>query len=119
MSEAERRRATRIIHAFMVRYRSLASSSPSWLVSTLRDFSGTGARFLCERGFEVGEAMRMQLLLPTSPEPVALNACVVRTKPSPLGMVEVGVAFEPPDEPSTQALAGTVEFFLARQRGAA
>ncbi len=115
MSETEHRRAIRIIRSFLVRY---ASGPGSWPVSTLRNFSTYGARFFCERTFRVGEAMMVQLILPTSREPVVLKARVVWTKPSSFGLVDLGVSFEPSDERSTKALTNAANFFLTKKREA-
>ena len=109
----------RIIRSFLVRYPSPASGQGFWLVSTLRNFSTCGARFFCERTFRVGETTKIQLILPTSREPVVLKARVVWTKASSLfGMVDLGVAFEPSDEQSTKALTSAANFFLTKKREA-
>ena len=118
MKETERRRAMRIIRSFIVRYPSLASGPGFWLVSTLRNFSTGGARFFCERTFQVGETMIAQLILPTSREPVVLKARVVWTKPSPFGMADLGVSFEPSDAHAKQALTNAANFFLTKKREA-
>lgn len=115
MNETERRRAMRIIRSFIVRY---ASGSGSWPVSTLRNFSTCGARFFCERAFQVGETCILQFILPTSREPVVLKARVVWTKPSPFGMVDLGVSFEPSDAHAKQALTNAANFFLTKKREA-
>ena len=119
MSEAERRRAIRIIHSFIVRYQSLPAAPRSWLVSTLRDFSQTGARFLCDHPFGVGETMNPQLGLPTSKEPVTLTARVVWTKPSRLDVTELGIEFTPPDERAASVITAAADFFLVKKQEAA
>ena len=120
MSETERRRVMRIIRSFIVRYPSPTSGQGFWLVSTLRNFSTCGARFFCERTFRVGEAMIVQLILPTSREPVVLKARVVWVKAlALLGMVDLGVSFEPSDEQATKALTSAANFFLTKKREAA
>ena len=115
MTQAERRRAVRIIRSFMVRYKSFASGDGAWLTSTLRNFSSTGARFLCERVFEQREAMLLQLLLPTAKDPVALKARVIWAKPASLGMAEVGVAFEPGDAHAAAAVTHAARFYAAKR----
>lgn len=118
MTQAERPRATRFVRSFVVRYQSLEAGSNAWLTSTLRNFSSTGARFLCERAFRVGEAMVLQLVLPTSREPIMLKARVVWTKPSLLGVLEVGVAFEPSEMTAARAIADAADFYLRKKREA-
>ena len=119
MSEAEHRRAMRVIRSFVVRYQSLPAAPRSWLVSTLRDFSQTGARFFCDRPFGVGEAMSLELVLPTSKEPVTLTARVVWAKPSRLGMTELGIEFTPPDERAASVITAAAAFFLVNKQEAA
>jgi Tfp pilus assembly protein PilZ len=119
MSQAERRRAGRIIRSFMVRYKSFAAGEGAWLTSTLRNFSAGGARFLCEREFRARDAMLLQLLLPTAREPIALKARVAWTQPASLGMVDLGVAFEPSDARAAGAIAQAARFFTAKTKEAA
>lgn len=118
MSAAEQRRDPRIMHSFMVRYRATACGQTSWFVSPLRDLSSGGARFICECAFEVGTLLEMQLLLPTSEQPVAMEARVAWAKPGPLNLTEHGVTFHPED-PGTQRIIDTaVAHFLRKQQRA-
>ena len=92
---AENRRAPRIARSFMLRYQPPGKST--WLLSPLRDLSSGGARFLSEHDFAGGEVFEMQLVLPTSTQPVQMKARVAWVKPWRAGLVEVGVTFDPGD----------------------
>ena len=109
MSESEHRRAPRITHGFMVRYRR--PSDKGWAVSPLRDLSSAGARFLSEQTFAIGTELDVQLVLPTTKEPLALHARVARILPSRMDLVEYGVTFET-NVPAVQAINDAVEYFL-------
>lgn len=113
----DKRQAPRISHAFMVRYRVPTAGKGVWLVSTLRDLSRGGARFRTDQVFAVGSTMDIQLLLPASPQPVALEARVAWAKAAPLGTVELGVTFDPKDTGIQQALDAAVTHFLRKAAG--
>jgi Tfp pilus assembly protein PilZ len=117
MSAEEHRHAPRITQAFMVRYRAPTGSRPSWLVAPLRDLSSGGARFLSEGAFDVGDELEIQLLLPLSREPVSLPARVAWVKSAPLGMVELGVTFNPGDVRVQQTIDAAVLRFLHKEHG--
>ncbi len=117
MSE-DQRREPRISRGFMIRYRAAGDAS-GWLVSPLRDLSRSGARFFSERAFDVGTVLDAFLVLPASDAPVALQATVARSQPGPLGMAELGVAFQPPDTVAQGAINAAVARFLARGSGRA
>ncbi len=112
MSEAEHRRAPRVARSLMARYRDGRSPGASWLMSPLRDLSSGGARFLSEVAFDVGSTLELQLLLPLAREPVSLKARVAWAQPARLGMVEVGVTFDPGDAAAQQSIDAAVAHFL-------
>ena len=76
MTTNDQRRAPRVSHPFMIRYRPLGTDPAGWLVSPLQDLSRGGARFLSERPFYVGMVLEAQLLLPFSRDPMPLEARV-------------------------------------------
>ena len=92
MSAEEHRQAPRVVRGFMVRYRR--PSDRGWSVSPLRDLSSSGARFLSEQTFPVGTKLELRLVLPTTKEPLALQARVARIMPGPMDLAEYGVTFE-------------------------
>ena len=108
---SERRQGDRVARAFMVRYQPPASrGSDSWAMSPLKNFSRTGARFFSDYEFKVGEWILLQMLLPSSKQPVWLKARVVWMKPGPMGMVDVGVAFGLSEPAAQQAIEQAVTF---------
>ena len=84
----------RIAHTFIVRYPWSQSGQTMWWVSSLRDFSRTGARFLSEQPVRVGEDVNLQLLLPIAREPVWIRARVVSSKPIARHVFDVEVKFQ-------------------------
>jgi len=101
----------------MARYRAPAGGEAGWLASPLRDLSSGGARFLSEHAFAVGSELEMQLLLPTTKDPVRLQARVAWSKPAQLGMVELGVTFDPGDTAIQQSIDAAVSHFLGKPGG--
>ena len=91
----ERRRHPRVEYPFMVRYQSRRRPG-TWRMAPLHNLSVCGARFLCECPFEIGEALDLELILPSAKEPVTLKARVVWSKVAnaALSLHEYGVAFE-------------------------
>ena len=118
MSQPEHRRAARFIRAFVVRYQAFGAKSDAWLTSTLRNFSSVGARFLSGQPFRMGETIVLQLLLPTSRQPIVLKARVVWNKPGSLGSMDIGVEFEPTELAARKAISDAAQFFLRKQREA-
>jgi Tfp pilus assembly protein PilZ len=113
MSQAEHRRTPRLAHPFMVRYQPPGRGA--WLMSPLKDLSSGGARFLSEHPFAVGEVFEIQLVLPTSSQPVPLNARVTWTKPWRAGLVEVGLTFDPGDVGVQRTIDDAVNRLLQRK----
>ena len=113
MSGAEHRKAPRITHPFMVRYQP--PGKRAWLMSSLRDLSGGGARFFSEHVFAAGEMFEIKLILPTSSYPVQLKACVAWVKPWRAGLLEVGVTFDPGDVGVQRMIDEAVSRLLGRK----
>ena len=111
MIQDERRRSGRIARAFMVRYQLPELQDAPWAVAPLRDFSPEGARFLSERKFSLGQRVLLQLLLPTLGEPLRLKARVAWTKPAPLKLTVVGVAFEELDRDVLEVISRAAGLF--------
>jgi hypothetical protein len=112
----EARKTGRVKRAFLVRYRTPGvSSGRVWSTSPLRDFSGTGVRFLAEHPFEAGQRMTLQLLLPMAREPVEVAARVAWAKPTMSGLVELGVAFEAEQEERARRLIHDAAAFFLRK----
>ena len=102
----------------MVRYRPMQSGVTSWLVSPLRDLSSGGARFLSEQQFSVGDVMELQLVLPVSPQPIALKARVAWTKARPgTTLGELGVTFDPGDVAIQRTIDAAIAHFLKKPGG--
>ena len=59
----------------------------------------------------------MQLLLPTAKDPVRLRARIAWAKPAQLGMVELGVTFDPGDTAIQQKIDAAVAHFLSKESG--
>ena len=114
--QEEARQAPRVIHQFLVRYRPATTEEAAWQVAPMRDFSRTGARFWSERSYEVGDLLELQLILPTSRQPVALKGRVAWVKAAPLQMVELGVTFDEDGPGVKQLIDDAVAHFLRRQK---
>ncbi len=109
----ENRRAERVARSVMARYRAGAQST--WLMSPLKDLSSGGARFLSEHPFTAGQVFELQLLLPTAPQPIVVQAKVAWVKPAPLQMVEMGVTFNPADAGIQRLIDESVAHFLKKR----
>ena len=116
MNQPEQRRHPRVEKSFLVRYREQGRPQSEWMMSPLKDLSLSGARFLCERRFDVGTMVDMELVLPMVREPVPVAGRVVRAKDAMAGMVDHGVAFEGVDPAHEQVIGEAVEHFLKKQR---
>ena len=103
MSQPEQRRSRRVNRSLLIRYRGPTMPEGTWLISPLRDFSSSGARFLTERFFRVGESLDIQLVLPVARDPAVLTGHVVWKRPSTMGLTELGVTFTA-ERPETQQL---------------
>ena len=114
--QEEHRRAPRVSHPFMIRYRFLAPWAETWMVSPLRDLSGGGARFLSEWPLKVGAILETKLLLSSSRDPVPMQARVAWTKPWRLKIAEVGITFEIGDPKVQEAVDGAVARLLEQRR---
>ena len=115
MVDTERRRAERVAHAFVVRYKFVWAGEAVWSVSTLRNFSRVGARFLSERLFGEGDELVLQVLLPTAKEPVWVRARVIWIKPAQWGTFDLGVAFEPTETAARKAITDAADFFTRKK----
>ena len=113
MGQAEHRRAPRIAHSFMLRYQPPGKTV--WLISSLRDLSSGGARFRSEHPFLVGDNFEIQLVLPTSTQPVSLKARATWVQPWRAGLVEVGLTFDPGDVGVQQTIDDAVTRLLGRK----
>lgn len=100
MSASEHRRDLRVTKGFMARYRLRGETRSEWRMSPLKDLSRSGARFLCEHTFAIGDVLDVKFLLPVANEPVAVMARVVWVRQRPAGLTEHGVLFTLED-PST------------------
>ena len=114
MSEPQQPRSPRVARSVIARYRKADAGQHTWLVSPLRDLSSKGARFLSERPEEVGWMLEMQLVLPNAPQPVAVPARIVWTRPAQMGLLEVGVAFVPSNPETQKAIDAAVAAFLGK-----
>ena len=116
-SADEDRRLPRVTRHFMVRFRSSGEEQGGWMVSSLRDLSSGGARFLSEESFDVGTTLELHLVLPGAQEPVALKARVAWVKPTRMNMVELGVTFDPGDAAIQRTIDAAVAHFLRKSPG--
>ncbi len=114
MSAEEHRRADRVDRRVIARFRTSTVPDAAWLMSPLLDLSNGGAKFLSEYAFEMAEPVELQLLLPSSPQPIVLTARVAWVKPGLRRLTEVGVTFRPADPAAQQALSQAVAYFLQR-----
>ncbi len=113
MEEAERRRAPRVARSLMIRYQP--PGKRTWLMSSLRDLSSGGARFLSEHMFAGGEVVEVRLVLPTVSQPVPLKARVAWTKPWRASLLEVGITFDPGDAGIQRTIDEAISGFLDRK----
>ena len=97
----------------MVRYQPPGKTA--WLMSPLRDLSSGGARFLSEHGFAAGDLFEIQLVLPATPQPVALKVRVAWAKPWRGGLLEIGVTFSPGDAFVQRTIDDAINRFLGRK----
>ena len=67
---------------------------------------------MSERPFIVGDSLELQLLLPTAPRPIMVGAKVAWTKLAKLGLIELGVTFDPVEEGIQATIHTAVEHFL-------
>ncbi|MBI4343575.1 MAG: PilZ domain-containing protein [Candidatus Omnitrophica bacterium] len=118
MEAPNHRGAQRVKHPFMVRCRLSSSATSAWAMSPLRDLSASGARFVSEEGFAVGDELDLQLLLPVSKDPLLVRGKVAWVKPGPMALREYGVAFELADERSRQLIAEAVAHFTKKSQEA-
>jgi len=110
----DRRQAPRVVRGIILRYRAVGAQEPTWSASTLRDLSRIGARFIAEGAVEAGQRLDVQLVLPITPQALALQASVVWAKPMGAGLAEVGVRFILPDATTERLLDQSVAHFLQR-----
>ena len=96
MDGSERRRFLRVQRPFTIRYRDATEAEKPWRITTLRDLSLSGARFVADQAFDVGRALELQVVAPVSLQPIFLKAHVVwvRSKNPILRLYEYGVAFD-------------------------
>ena len=96
MDGKERRRFIRVQHPFTIRYRDATESDKPWLITTVRDLSLGGARFIADQAFDVGQALELQVVVPVSRQTIVLRAHVVWANPKnpALRLYEYGVAFD-------------------------
>ncbi len=115
MDDPEHRQSPRISRPILVRYRRAGDLQHGWLMTPLHDLSVLGARFMSERAFIVGDALELQLVLPTSTQPVAMQGKVAWTKLARLELVELGVTFDAVDESTQQSIQAAVDHHLRKQ----
>jgi hypothetical protein len=113
---SEQRREPRISKPFMVRYRA-AGGGAAWDAAPLRDLSCSGVRFLSARAFERGQALDLQLLLPTAKEPLVLGGEVMWAKAAPMDVFEIGVAFHGVSPAADRLLEEAVSRFIQKEEG--
>lgn len=114
MSDHEHRRSPRITQGFLVRYRRPGETS--WFVSSLRDLSSHGVRFIGECVFDVGTELELQLVLPMAKGPLALQGRVIRTTPGPMRLTAYGVTFQAGEASVQEMIDEAVAYFLRKQR---
>ena len=96
MDGTERRRFIRVQHPFTIRYRDAADPGQPWLITTVRDLSLGGVRFIADQAFDVGHAIDLQVVVPASRQSIFLKAHVVWANPKNplLQLYEYGLAFD-------------------------
>ena len=113
----QRRAAARLAKNFMVRYRSLDQAA--WKVSTLKDFSRTGARLICEDAFNIGTSILLELGLPLFEKPVQITARVAwckRALGGKLALAEHGIAFGALDPATSSRIDEAMTAFQKKQK---
>lgn len=116
MKGDERRKDARVEKHFMAYYKRAGKLDKSWRMSPLKDISGSGARFLCEEKYAVGDQLELKLYMPASPKPQRMSATIIRMRETENGWNEVGVRFGSMDAPIQQAIDSIVKRFLKKKR---
>lgn len=109
----EQRRTPRIARSFMIRYQPKGQAA--WFMSPLLDLSSGGARFRSEHPFAASEAFDIQLVLPNAAQPVLLKARTAWAKPWRIGLVEIGITFDPGDVGIQKTIDEAVDHLLRRK----
>jgi len=91
------RRAS-VRYEFSAAARPAAAVSPNRWPARVRDLSSSGIGLMCERAFDSGRLLTVELQAPRG-ETVLLHICVVRSVTQPGGGWLVGAAFTEPLEP--------------------
>ena len=115
-SGGENRYSPRVSKGYMIRYRSGSSLSDKadWAVSPLRNISETGVSFLSEQLFPAGSELEMQLLLPSTPEPIIVKGTVVAIRQTSPKLMQLGIQFTDPDAEAQAAIRQAISKFLRR-----
>ncbi len=89
----ERRRFPRVSDTLAVSYREAGAVGEPWRVGTAISLGAGGLRFRSSDAFPAGTLLDLQLRLPGSAEPAALNGRVAWSQLQASGVTEVGVEF--------------------------
>ena len=117
MGQDERRKDTRVEKHFMAHYRPAQTTDEPWCMSPLVDVSKSGARFLCEKEYAVGDHLELELHMPFAPKPQRMRAVIMRIRETTNRWVEIGVSFIVIDEKTQEGIDVLVSRFLKGKQG--
>jgi len=108
----ERRRDHRLAQPFQARYRLYGELTESWRTMTTVNLSVSGLRFRSAGLIEVGDELQIELLLPTSREPLVVRGRIIWSQPMASGVVENGAEFIDMTPEQGIQIDTMVKFFL-------
>lgn len=111
----ERRRDSRLAQPFQVRYRLYGELTESWRTAMTVNLSASGLRFRSADLMEIGRELQVELLLPTSKEPLVLRARIIWSQPMASGVTENGAEFDDITPEQGAQIDAMVKFLLRNQ----
>jgi hypothetical protein len=116
---AERRQFDRVGEAFEVKFRKRSQLGEVWKPATVLNLSAGGMRIQSPELLKTGQALELQLALPTLRGPLTLYAAVAWSQLLAAGVTEYGVAFAELSPDQQVAIDELVQFLLKRSHPAA
>ncbi len=115
---ADRRRAIRVVHPFVVRYLCPRGPTHGWSMGTAHDISRVGVRIRSECPLQIGDRVELYLFLPTRRSPARILASVVWSKivNAKLALSDYGLDFQHLNADAQQALDAALAPLLRSPR---
>jgi len=89
----EQRQFKRIPEAFNVQCRPAGTLSEVWRLVVTIDFSAGGIGFESQQAFDIGDALEIQMTIPSFRTPLIVKGSVVRIKTTPWSTSECAAQF--------------------------